>query len=196
MLVYNRWHLLMLNFPKKPPNQASYQDIVVQRRRPGRSQRCETSTPWARCQCERSRCENFCPKVQYCPKDLGPSNGRVWTCIARVGSSKYPVLRVQWSLGLSQKTNATPSLVSFVFQAINSGVRNCFLECKFCCIPKIQKWFVFDKSWRDHHHEIEKIKVPLFSRDSSMYLTNVPLWEIPISALYSGYLRVLIPKNP
>ena len=34
------------------------------------------------------------------PKDLGPSNGRVWTCIAGVGSSKYPVLRVQWSLGL------------------------------------------------------------------------------------------------
>jgi len=36
---------------------------------------------------------------ETCPKDLGPSNGRVWTCIARVGSSKYPVLRVQWSLG-------------------------------------------------------------------------------------------------
>ena len=35
----------------------------------------------------------------FTPKDLGPSNGRVWTCIAGVGSSKYPVLRVQWSLG-------------------------------------------------------------------------------------------------
>ena len=34
----------------------------------------------------------------YCPKNLGPSNGRVWTCIAGVGSSKKPVLRVQWSL--------------------------------------------------------------------------------------------------
>ena len=27
--------------------------------------------------------------------------------------------------------------------------------------------------------------------------TNVPLWEIPIYALYSGYLLVIIiPKNP
>ena len=26
--------------------------------------------------------------------------------------------------------------------------------------------------------------------------TNVPLWEIPILALYSGYLWVIIPKNP
>ena len=34
------------------------------------------------------------------PKDLGPSNGRVWTCIAGVGSSKKPLLRVQWSVGL------------------------------------------------------------------------------------------------
>ena len=33
------------------------------------------------------------------PKDLGPSNGRGWTCVAGVGSSKEPVLRVQWSLG-------------------------------------------------------------------------------------------------
>ena len=35
----------------------------------------------------------------FCPKDLGPSNGRVWTCIAGIRSSKLPVLRVQWSLG-------------------------------------------------------------------------------------------------
>ena len=33
------------------------------------------------------------------PKDLGPSNWRVWTYIAGVRSSKWPVLRVQWSLG-------------------------------------------------------------------------------------------------
>jgi len=33
------------------------------------------------------------------PKDLGPSNGRGWTCIAGVGSSTERVLRVQWSLG-------------------------------------------------------------------------------------------------
>ena len=26
--------------------------------------------------------------------------------------------------------------------------------------------------------------------------TNVPLWEIPIEALYSGYIWVIVPKNP
>ena len=39
----------------------------------------------------------------WVPKDLGPSNGRVWTCTAGVGSSKKPVLRVQWSLGVNRK---------------------------------------------------------------------------------------------
>ena len=34
--------------PRNPKKKASYQDIVVQRRRPVRSQWHETSTPWAR----------------------------------------------------------------------------------------------------------------------------------------------------
>ena len=42
-------------------------------------------------------------KIYYYPKDLGPSKGRVWTCIAGLGAWKEPVLRVQWSLGYWDK---------------------------------------------------------------------------------------------
>ena len=45
-------------------------------------------------------CSQALGKMMFLPKDLGPSNGRVWTCIAGIRSSKLPVLRVQWSLGL------------------------------------------------------------------------------------------------
>ena len=108
------------------------------------------------------------------------------------------------SFVLSQKTNSShlkrchTKKVSFVFHASILGGENMKMlpGVQVLLHPKDPKVIGFWQVLTGSPWWNRKIKVPLFSRDSSMYPTNVPLWQIPISAIYSGYLWVLIPKNP
>ena len=51
------------------------------------------------------------------------------------------------------------------------------------------------KQYTEMYSSCVFVVVKKMSGDSWMYPTNVPLWEIPIEALYSVYLWVIIPKN-